>query len=568
MAGPDPILGEQIADAALTSNSSIDISGYSNPRTFAEAEVFVDDMLGANKFTRFDTATGNSVRRPAGLKAIINQVGNVIDEFERSGKLASFLLSQAALHLLNPAVSAPWGAQRQIINPITLITGPPFLFGGLTTDSISPIVAPQNPVTDAKEDKLRSLYSGNDIEIRPEAGIPPVNIDGPNTRFPSDDGALGGLFEGVGGVTIDQKIQELNLMDKGQVGQPPKDTFESTTLFEGSGQNVNLTTDPGDSGRAEFVGDEILRPNLSALFEKRAVGPNFGGGPRGFGYSFVRKEAIVDLTPLARRQRSAQKNIDTFMNAESRIFEQNNGYLDSTISDTAVVVPFYFQDLRRPERFLYFKAFLTSLSETIYPEWEKDRFYGRVDPVGTYKNTTRTFNVSFFLVAMSQEGLTTMWRKLNTFCKMLYPTFNNEGILSKAPVVRLRIGDVVAQQATNVNAVAGFGLPGWIENAEFDYSDAPWEITAYNGPSESELGIVPHWARISFMFQVIHEQNPALDVNHNFPTHIFRRMGSLSREVADNATANDSQNTPTTEPLRNGWNPPPSSDPPDDIGTI
>jgi hypothetical protein len=375
------------------------------------------------------------------------------------------------------------------------------------------------------------LYEGNDVEITPEAGIPPINIKGPKTRLPSDDGGgldstAGGLIgqitgvdaTGIGGVTLDRKFRDLNIMDKEGA---PQDTFENTTIFEARGESsVNLTRDSLSSKRAQFVDDQVLRPDLSSLFEVRAVGPNFNAGGRGHGYSAIQRGFIQNLSDNMRLQRSAQKNIDSFMTPFTKEFEQNNGFLDKQISDSDVVVPFYFQDLRAPEQFLYFRAFLTAFNESIVPEWNSERFYGRVDPVGTYMNTIRTFSVSFMVVAMSQEGLTTMWRKINNFCKMVYPTFNEENILSRGPVIRLRIGDVCADEG-------GQGLPGWIENLEFDYTNIPWEILPFNGPTDLELGIAPMWALINFNFQVIHETTPKVDVNYNFPTRHFRRIGRL-----------------------------------------
>lgn len=558
MAGPNPEEAEAIYQSSLITNDAIDISGYSDPRTFAEAEAFADALLGLNQFGRFSTITGNSTRRPAGIRAYITQVDNVITELGRQGKLSSFILSQTALHILNPAVSVPPGLQRQIVNPLTILTGPPPFFGGLTTDSIVPPVAVLNPVTNNNEDTLKQLYDGNKVDIQPVAGIPPVNIQGPKSRYPSDDGSgleasageaiaqvTGVDLSGLGGITFDQKAKELNLMDKGAAGRKSETTFDNTTIFEAAGNSsIGMTTDQNASQRARFVNDGIQRPNLAALFDLPAstrVGPNFDRGVRGHGYSAVKRDAIGPLSDVSRAQRAAQRNIDSFMGPATRTFEQNNGYLNTRISDFDAVVPFYFQDLREPSRFLYFKAFLVGLGEDIAPEWNKERFYGRVDPVGTYMNTTRTFGVSFMVVAMSQEGLTTMWRKINSLCKMVYPTFDEENVMSKAPVIRLRIGDLCADEG-------GQGLPGFIENLSFDYTNTPWEILPFvGGGTELELGIVPMWANISFQFQVIHETTPKVDVNYNFATRHFRRMGSLRAETAATTDAGSQQTKSTLE---------------------
>lgn len=560
MSGPNTEEGQQIYQNALATNEAIDISGYSDPRTFAEAEVFVDAALGLNQFKRFSTMTGNSTSRPATtMRAYLTQIDNVISTLERSGKLPGFLLTQTALHILNPAVSVPPGFQRQFVNPLTIITGPPPLLGGLTTDSINPPISGLNPVTDLNEDTLLQLYKGYKVDVIPEAGIPPVRIEGPKTRLPKDDGgALGTTAAGlvnqiggfdptaIGGDTLDQKAKELNLMDKGAANQNPGQTFENTTIFEAGGtSNVGFTDDPNASERARFMGDGIQRPNLAGLFESRKIGPAFGEGRRGFGYSAVKRGFLSPLTNNAKRQRAAQRSIDSFMNSATREFEQNNGFLNTKLADQDTVVPFYFQDLRDPTRYLYFKAFITSLTENLAPEWNKERFYGRVDPVGTYMSTLRTFSISFMIVAMSQEGLITMWKKINNLCKMVYPTFDR-GVLSQGPAVRLRIGDLCADEG-------GQGLPGWIENLSFDYTNVTWEILP-------DIGIAPMWSTVSFQFQVIHETTPKLDSNYNFSTKHFRRIGALQTDSSQTSDARSQQTQSTLEEGPESNQNPPSSD--------
>lgn len=476
MAGLDLEIGNKIYRAALEINSAIDMSGLSNPRTFRESELLLEkiylDEPTHNNHSWNRTATDLINFKPFSLN-----VDSILDKLSLSGKSLDFILS--------PDVEIIFG------------TG----------------------------DHLRDLYEGNLIETRIEPNkIPPVSIKGPDFRFPPDDGGSLGLSVGAGvslgpinleaaagisvglGPTLEQKAAQLNIVNTVAGEAVPKPNLMDGILFDPYA-NINV--------KLEDIGGVLIeKPDFEQMFRRSPVGPAFSEENRGFGFF-----APTPLQPLSSeqvRQRNAQSNIDTYFNA----LDFENGYVEQLIDEIDAVVPFYFQDLRKPERYLYFRAFLTSFGESLNPEWNNEKFYGRIDPVGTYMNTSRTFNVGFKICAMSKQGLIVMWKKINNFCKLVYPTYK-KGIMVAAPVVRLKVGDVCSDGE-------GRGLPGWIENIEFDYSNAPWEISAF----EPEMGRAPMWADVSFSFQVIHEHNPAIDENYNFDIDTFRKMGTLSDRLA------------------------------------
>jgi hypothetical protein len=120
-----------------------------------------------------------------------------------------------------------------------------------------------------------------------------------------------------------------------------------------------------------------------------------------------------------------------------------------------------------------------------------------------------------------------MWKKINNFCKMFYPSYK-DGVLSAAPMVRLKLGDVISDGEGN-------GLPGFILSPEFNYSESIWEIIDYKNEGDSETGKVPMMAKISFTYQVIHEQPPHNDEDYNFNFSTFRRMGVSQSEIPSEA---------------------------------
>ena len=74
-------------------------------------------------------------------------------------------------------------------------------------------------------------------------------------------------------------------------------------------------------------------------------------------------------------------------------------------------VPFYFHDLRTNE-ILSFHAFLTSLQDSITPQYNSVSGYGRLDPVQIYQGTTRSLQVGFTVYATNREDFDEMWFKI------------------------------------------------------------------------------------------------------------------------------------------------------------
>jgi hypothetical protein len=146
-------------------------------------------------------------------------------------------------------------------------------------------------------------------------------------------------------------------------------------------------------------------------------------------------------------------------------------------------VPFYFHDLRTNE-IIAFHAFLTSLAENYSPKWESSTGIGRVDPVSVYASTDRKIDISFFVVATSENDFDDMWMKINKLVTLVYPQYtrgrqfeNDDGtkfiqpfsqVMSASPLIRLRLGDLFK---TNYSKFAlarlfGIGSPG-----SFAYKD-------------------------------------------------------------------------------------------------
>lgn len=140
----------------------------------------------------------------------------------------------------------------------------------------------------------------------------------------------------------------------------------------------------------------------------------------------------------------------------------------------AEYVPFYFKDLRTNE-ILAFHAFISELSDSYSSDWNDTTAYGRMDPVQTYKNTTRSISFSFHIVSTSPKDFDRMWWAINKLTTMVYPQWSRgeeienkserykllqpfSQVLSSSPIIRIRIGDLISSNYSRFNLSRIFGV--------------------------------------------------------------------------------------------------------------
>ncbi len=169
-----------------------------------------------------------------------------------------------------------------------------------------------------------------------------------------------------------------------------------------------------------------------------------------------------------------------------------------SVDDDDAYVPLSFTDLRPitglKYRTVYFRPFNITLSENFSPQWNKANFWGRTDAVATYMSTARSWNLGFMVQAFGPEDVRTIYQKLTWLTSMVYPEYDKDLIMKSGPVTRVRVGDVM-----NALGPEGTrGLPGIIENLDFDYSESLWEL--------KRDWKVPVTVKISVAFTVLHDR--------------------------------------------------------------
>ncbi len=102
-----------------------------------------------------------------------------------------------------------------------------------------------------------------------------------------------------------------------------------------------------------------------------------------------------------------------------------------------------------------FPAFLTSFSDSYKSNWNSTTVYGKMDPIVSFKNTTRSISIGFDVPNASIEEAKLNMLYLNRIIKGMYPVyvseFGNQGggsqVVSSPPMYRVKMGNLICNSS-------------------------------------------------------------------------------------------------------------------------
>jgi hypothetical protein len=164
----------------------------------------------------------------------------------------------------------------------------------------------------------------------------------------------------------------------------------------------------------------------------------------------------------------------SMLNSSGRLPQEVVGDIEALLD--AEYVPFYFHDLRTNE-IVGFHAFLDSLDDSFNVNVTTEQAFGRLDGVKIYGGTTRSLSFGFVIAATSEEDFDEMWFRINKLVTLVYPQWSPgdevEGksrgawspkykvpfsqVVSSSPLIRVRIGDVIASNYSRFGLSRFFG---------------------------------------------------------------------------------------------------------------
>ena len=170
-------------------------------------------------------------------------------------------------------------------------------------------------------------------------------------------------------------------------------------------------------------------------------------------------------------------------------------------------MPFYFKDLR-DNTYLFFRAYIEGLTESVSPSYSSTQYVGRSEPVYVYGMAEREVNFTLRLVAQTKSELSAIYKKMNRLTSMCYPEYFtdetvNYGNRMKPPLTKLRIGEYFGKLNNE--------LTGYIKSLSYNIDQS----AVY----ETEPGKrVPEQIIATIGYQIIHGTTPQLksDVDSDF----------------------------------------------------
>jgi len=443
------------------------------------------------------TATGHWLRNIAKELGILNIIsalpgvdivpgpnGSTADTIDRVAKGASFVAQQFLLASLNPG-DPQLGPGNNVWNPLSFANAVPFVAGMSTATNIVTGPNDYSLTHNQPQERLLLMRQGLYVEINPVQQL--AQFRKPNAGF-------------LGNLSKPGKIDSLETFNPSNLNAS---TIEGQVDGGGLGElaiKAGLHTNPYNADRPyskenaimpleklekEFGNAEEIK--LKDLFTKS----EYPGGA-----TWKTNSRLGKLDGI----KSNASSLPSMMDVLHPLDDIESALkLDEPIDDASNYLPFMFQDLRDPiDQFLYFRAFLKDgFNETMTPDWQLDRFYGRVDQIPVYMGTTRNINLAFDIVAWGKDDLKPMYLKLQKLQSMVYPSYNSTGFLQNGPIIRMRVGDLISS-----NTNKGKGLGGYITALNFDYDDGIWNL-------ETDMK-VPRKVTVTLSFTVLHEGNPGL----------------------------------------------------------
>jgi len=162
------------------------------------------------------------------------------------------------------------------------------------------------------------------------------------------------------------------------------------------------------------------------------------------------------------------------------------------------IIPFYFISTTPNEsKYLYFRAFLDSLTDDFTGDWSGTKYIGRAEEFYTYQGFKRDISFSFKIAAFSKEELDPLYKKLNLLAATTAPTYTSEGEFMRGTLTSVTIGDYLKDQ---IGFISKVGL-SWDQNYQ-------WEIDLF----DEDLPKVPQVLDVSISFTPIHNFNVKTDL--------------------------------------------------------
>lgn len=194
---------------------------------------------------------------------------------------------------------------------------------------------------------------------------------------------------------------------------------------------------------------------------------------------------------------------------------------ENAVALAAGVVPFTITSLISGET-ATINGTMTSLSDNWSSNYNEETVYGRIDPIPTFSNTTRTISVSIDLVPITKDGNTIAKSSkasqivISDIAKMCYPGYQsmnngninfNAAVLKSAPLVEIQHANVIC--STDGGPLKAY-IKSFSTSIQYDGLYSIAGATANTTAAEA-LKIYYNRISISLEFGILHDEEMGYD---------------------------------------------------------
>lgn len=162
-----------------------------------------------------------------------------------------------------------------------------------------------------------------------------------------------------------------------------------------------------------------------------------------------------------------------------------------------------------------------NISQTFNPTYDSQDAYGRMDPIVTYKNTTRTMRIGFACQAHhlwdKPSGVVNNIRNINLLTQLLYPAYFPDGttingdptaVLGAPPFFRIRYGNYIGsfKRGGEFMGESESGLTGYIKGFSHGLGSIPKNVAFGKQEPDAGYRALPRKIDVAFSFDVIHDK--------------------------------------------------------------
>ena len=224
----------------------------------------------------------------------------------------------------------------------------------------------------------------------------------------------------------------------------------------------------------------------------------------------------------------------------SYIFKNDSAPWESNTDSNKDLIKFVFEAISNDNpnysTAIFFRAFLSSITDNNSAELNAFKYLGRAETFRTYQGFDRSVSFSFKIAVQSRAELKPLYSKLNNLISQVYPDYSKNGYM-RAPVVRLTIGDYF------------YRTPGFLEsvNVTIDGTTS-WEINLENSADVAQL---PHYVDVNISFKPIFDVLPKRNTELNKAALITNSDGSFLNSIDTSILDSDNLQNQTRELLNN-----------------